>query len=197
MSTGESAGTDRPADGPDLADAANVLVLSGGLDSDARTAYVEQMAPPGVDSLIVVSFTEDPVRWLDDWGRAGEAPERAMLVENAAREADRAGVERAEEAPGDLTGLGITVSERLTDWGEDGPSLLLFESLTVLLQYADLKRVFRFLHVVVNRVKATGSTAHYHLDPDAHDDQTIATLTSLFDAVVAYEDGTWQLSGYR
>ena len=117
-----------------------------------------------------------------------------MLVEEVQRDGTGADVERIVEEPADLTGLGITISERLTDWSPD--SLLIFESLTVLLEYVDLKRVFRFLHVLVNRVKATGAVAHYHLDPGEHDDRTVATLTSLFDTVVAYENGRWQASSY-
>lgn len=198
MSAGESAevGDSEGGNGSDLADAANVLVLSERLDSDARGSYLEELVAPDLANLLVVSFDGDPARWLDDWERLGDRPERAVLVEEVERAADghAADAERIVEEPVDLTGLGITVSERLTDWG--GNSLLIFESLTVLLEHVELKRVFRFLHVLVNRVKATGAVAHYHLDPSAHDDRTIATLTSLFDTVVAYEDGRWRESSY-
>jgi hypothetical protein len=198
MSAGESAEAGRPVDGaePDLANAANVLVLSERLDSDARAAYLEELVAPDLQSLLVVSFVEDPARWLDDWAAVREPPGTAVLVEETEPEdVDRDGVEYVVGEPADLTGLGITVSEQLTNW-EQEESLLMFESLTTLLDHVELKRLFRFLHVLVNRVRATGSTAHYHLDPTAHDDRTIATLTSLFDAVVAYEDGRWQLSSW-
>jgi hypothetical protein len=197
MSAGESAGAgESNSDDPELADAANVLVLSGRLDSDARVSYLDDLVTPDLSNLLVVSFADDPARWLDDWTADGGPPETTVLVEEVER--DGAGsypdVERIVEEPADLMGLGITVSERLTDWGTG--SLLIFESLTVLLEHVELKRAFRFLHVLVNRVKATGATAHYHLDPDQHDDRTIATLTSLFDTIVAYEDGSWQESSW-
>jgi hypothetical protein len=192
MSAGESAEAGPDSGGLDLTDTANVLVLSKRLDSDARVAYLEDLVTPELVNLLVVSFTDDPARWLTDWERVGDPPGTSVLIEEAEREADdRPGVERLAEEPQDLTGLGIAISERLTDW-QGSESLLMFESLTVLLQHVELKRLFRFLHVLVNRVKATGSTAHYHLDPGAHDDRTIATLTSLFDAVVTYEDGVWR-----
>lgn len=61
-----------------------------------------------------------------------------------------------------------------------------------MLQYADLQRTFRFLHVVTGRVKTVGGTGFYRIDPDAHDSQTMATIKGLFDAVVTREDdGTW------
>ena len=196
MSAGESAevGDSEGGNGSDLAGAANVLVLSERLDSDARGSYLEELVAPDLANLLVVSFIDDPARWLDDWNRFGEPLERAVLVEEVQRDGTGADVERIVEEPADLTGLGITISERLTDWSPD--SLLIFESLTVLLEYVDLKRVFRFLHVLVNRVKATGAVAHYHLDPGEHDDRTVATLTSLFDTVVTYENGRWQASSY-
>ena len=194
MSTGESAETESSTrgEGLDLADAANVLVLSARLDSAARATYVEELVATELANLLVVSFTEDPARWLDAWGAADERPGTTVLVqESEPEDADLPGVERVAEEPADLTGLGITVSERLTNW-QRSESLLMFESLSTLLEHVELKRVFRFLHVLVNRVESTGTTAHYHLDPSAHDDRTVATLTSLFDTVVAYEEGRWR-----
>ena len=56
--------------------------------------------------------------------------------------------------------------------------------------FRSLQRAFRFLHVVTGRVKTAGGVGHYHLDPEAHDRQTLATLKGLFDAVVNVdEDG--------
>ena len=69
-----------------------------------------------------------------------------------------------------------------------------FNSITSLLQYADLQRGFRFLHVVTGRVKTVGGVGHFHIDPDAHDAQTLATLKGLFDAVVEVnDDGSWDV----
>jgi hypothetical protein len=157
MSAGESAEAGRPVDGaePDLANAANVLVLSERLDSDARAAYLEELVAPDLRNLLVVSFTENPARWLDDWSTVREPPETAVLVDETEHEdVERDGVEYVVEEPTDLTGLGITVSEQLTNW-EQEESLLMFESLTTLLGHVELKRLFRFLHVLVNRVRAT------------------------------------------
>jgi hypothetical protein len=194
MPAGESAETEPSTGGasPDLTDTANVLVLSERLDSAARATYVEELVTPGLANLLVVSFAEDPARWLDAWGTADERPGTTVLVQESDPEvADPPGVEHVAEEPADLTGLGITVSGRLTNW-QRSESLLMFEPLGTLLEHVELKRVFRFLHVLVNRVKSTGATAHYHLDPSAHDDRTVATLTSLFDTVVAYEEGRWR-----
>lgn len=198
MSTGDPSEAGRLGDRSALTDAANVLVLSGAMGSDARASYLDQVVPRRLGHLLVVSYAAGPGTWLSEWERLAPAPEGVVLVGSDEREADRRGVTRVTQSPEDLTGIGITVSERLTEWdGEAGGSLFLFDSLTVLLQFVELKRAFRFLHVLTNRVKATDAVAHYHLDPGAHDAQTVATLSSLFDTVVTYEDGIWELSGSR
>jgi hypothetical protein len=97
--------------------------------------------------------------------------------------------------PGDLTGIGITVSEVLQQWSaSDEPIVSCFRSLTSLLQYADLQTAYKFLHVLTGRFETAGVRSHFHLDPGAHDDQTVNTLTSLFDAVVRVgDDGEWSV----
>jgi len=200
MATGDPSGEDRVGDRSELADAANVLVLTAGTDSDARTAYLEDVVPRRLAHLLVVAYTADPGGWLDDWEDQGGLPEEVVLVGGDEREVERPSVDWTAQSPESLTGIGITVSERLTGWHDATPgadTLFLFDSLTVLLQYVELKRAFRFLHVLVNRVKATDTVAHYHLDPGAHDAKTVATLSSLFDTVVRYEDREWTVSEGR
>lgn len=86
--------------------------------------------------------------------------------------------------PSDLPRLGMTISKAATSWDTERPMLLCFHSLTALLQYADARRVFRFVHLLQNRLDAR---THYHMDVDAHDEQTIATMRPLFEAVIEYD----------
>lgn len=96
---------------------------------------------------------------------------------------------KAVNDPGDLTRLGITISNVLSSWqGNGNQTLVCFDSLSSLLQYADLQRVFRFIHVLQGRLGNVDATTHYHLDPAAHDSQTEATLGSLFDGVISVSD---------
>lgn len=95
--------------------------------------------------------------------------------------------------PGDLTGLGIKTSQCLSAWSEtEDPVVVCFRSLTTLLQYADIQKVFQFLHVLTQRIRTADARAHFHIDPNAHTDQEMATLESLFDRVYRYTpDGEW------
>lgn len=87
--------------------------------------------------------------------------------------------------PTDLTGLSIELSRFFDNWATgEGRFTICFDSLTPLLVYVSVDRAYRFLHTLTTRVEALGATAHYHLDPAAHDTQTVSRLTSLFDEIV-------------
>ncbi|MFB6360172.1 MAG: hypothetical protein ABEH59_02510 [Halobacteriales archaeon] len=91
--------------------------------------------------------------------------------------------------PGDLTRLGITISNLLSSWQHDeNQTLVCFDSVSTLLQYAELQRVFRFIHVLQGRLGNIGARTHYHLNPEAHDSQTEATMRSLFDGVITLSE---------
>lgn len=202
---GEPAGTE-PDTGLD--GVSNMLVLSPTMDEDARAAYYETLLPEQPETLdvLAIDYRQTPDQWLDEWERrVGQRPRKCTIVsvDEATRSVSTTANETARRGPNtvaciksptDLTGLGITVSEYLADEGGER-TVLTFDSLTVLLQYVDLQRAFRFLHVLTNRVQTVNATAYYHMDPGAHDDKDVATLSSLFDAVAEFEDGSWSVHG--
>ena len=207
--TAEGEGSERAAGS--LGGAVNVLVLSDSMDPDARRSYYEKLLPadPGSLNVLAIQYTRGPDGWLDEWREyVGESPARTAVVsvddgtrsaaagrDSTAYEGDGGSTLSIVESPDDLTGLGITIGSHLERWDDHpGRTLITLDSLTVLLQYVDLKRAFRFLHMMVNRVKSAGAVGHYHMDPAAHDDQTVATLASVFDAVARQEDGEWRIT---
>jgi hypothetical protein len=203
MAAGDAAGesTERLTGGS-LEGASNVLVLAPTMSDRARRSYFETLLPdnPAALDVLSVNYRSSPDQWLDEWQRyAGDRPRRCAIVsieESAGSGAD-AGKTRSDSntviqanSPTDLTGLGITISQYLD--GNGGPqTVITLESLTILLQYVDLQRAFRFLHVLANRTIESGSVTHYHMDQTAHDEQTVVTLESLFDAVAEFDDGEW------
>nr|WP_312907641.1 hypothetical protein [Natronosalvus caseinilyticus] len=60
---------------------------------------------------------------------------------------------------------------------------LWFDSITPLIHATNFERVFRFLHILTARIECTRATAFYLVDPTAHDQQTVTSLTYLFDTV--------------
>lgn len=91
--------------------------------------------------------------------------------------------------PSDLARLGVKISDVLSAL-TDRPIVLCFYSLTDLIQLVELSRVFQFVYTLGGRVSASGAEAHYHLNPNAHDNQVISTLRPLFDSVIEVANGT-------
>lgn len=184
-----------------LPDQSNVLLLSESLDPTARETGFDLLTPTetGEQRVLAISYLDTPADWLDRWrDRVGPLPADVRLVmvgETAAGDGDWRSsatehVQVTRASPTDLTGVGIAVSDTLSTWGQsDDPVVVCVDSVTTMLQYAPLPTVFRFLHTICRRFASVGALAHFHLDPAAHDDQTVARLTHLFDALVRIEDG--------
>jgi hypothetical protein len=187
---------------------ASVLLLSPSLHSATDEACLDFLTldDPSEENVLWVTYTRTPDSCVQSWlANVGGRPQnmrfvsvgetkRSASAQSGGGDAPRPGGDSVEtlSSPGDLTGLGITLSEVLKEWNdEDERTVACFDSLTALLQYADLQTVYKFLHVLTGRFEAADVTAHFHLDPEACDTQTVSTLTSLFDTVAELEDGEW------
>ncbi|WP_318569520.1 DUF7504 family protein [Salinigranum marinum] len=89
--------------------------------------------------------------------------------------------------PGDLTGYGVALTQVLGD--VDDPLFVRIDSLTTLLQHVSADAAFRFIHVLCGRVDRETAVLAATVDPAAHDEQTIATITQPFDIAVTGDDG--------
>jgi hypothetical protein len=90
--------------------------------------------------------------------------------------------------PDSLTEYGMALTQAFED--TDGPLLVTVDSLTALLQHATLDAVFRFVHVLSGRVDREQAVLVATIDPGAHDEQTLATMTQPFDVAVTGEAGS-------
>lgn len=186
----------------------SILLLSPSMRSETDDVCLDLLSQesPQRENVLWVTFTRSPDGCVQDWlGHVGERPANLRFVSVGETVRSAASSSPVQETPadavietlsnpGDLTGLGIKISEVLQQWQNDGNrTVACFHSLTALLQYADVQTVYKFLHVLTGRFATAGVTAHFHLDPAAHDDQTINTLKSLFDAVAEFDDGEWSI----
>lgn len=90
-------------------------------------------------------------------------------------------------SPVDLTGIGVKISQYLEEfWMQKNVKdlRLCIDSLSTLLMYSNLQTIFRFMHVFSGKVTAIKALGLYVVDEGMHDDQTIATLKQLFNAVI-------------
>lgn len=174
----------------------NTLFLSSSLDDDFAKRCLDHLPTGSLEGahLAFVAHTHAADDVVESWFQyAGVRPERLDVIDvggmlRSATSASssmtlRPGVTVHTQAAEDLTGLGITLSELLTADG-DIRTVVCFDSLTMLLQYIDVETAYQFLHIVTGRIHAVGATGLFHMDPTAHDDQTVAVMTSLFDVVV-------------
>jgi hypothetical protein len=173
----------------ELADAANVLVL-------ASAEEALELPLPSADTVLLVTFSRPPDDLLGAV-RAEAAPSNVRVVavgEGARSAAASAGDDApvaAVEHPADLTEIGIRFGQVLDAWDGQGRFLVVFHSVTVLLEHVSVERAFRFLHVLTGQLTQVGAVAHFYLDLDAHDDAAVATVRPLFDAVVRRDGEEW------
>lgn len=190
----------------------SVLLLSSPMElTDADYCLAaENAVPPTESNVLAVTLNEAAEavaeRWIRCEGRlpdqlavitVGDVNRSAAATDGGPGASGPSGYDMSTavvSSPGDLTGLGIKLSQCLSAWeGHDNDTVVRFNSLTTLLQFADLKRSFRFIHVLTGRISSAGAVGYFHLDPEAHDEQTLATLRGLFDIVLErQDDGTWK-----
>lgn len=97
---------------------------------------------------------------------------------------------RFVSSAGDLTGIGIALTEFMHLFDEDPDvesASIGMHTLSTLLMYADARRVFQFLHVLTGRVASSEFLGGFVLDtpvPDA----SLGVLKQTFDGLVEVRD---------
>lgn len=179
----------------------NVLVQTSAMDATGDKTCLDFLTstPPSQSNVLFVSYIRSPDDWIQTWLeytrerpatlgfiQVGETTRSvaAGQASDITSQTDR--VVQPVGNPGNLTELGITISERLTQWDANPhDTVICFDSITALLQYTDgVQTAFQFLHTLIGRIQTAQARACYTIAPDAHDDQTVATLTGLFDDVL-------------
>ncbi|MFB6163899.1 MAG: hypothetical protein ABEJ31_01960 [Haloarculaceae archaeon] len=184
-----------------LPERGNVLLLAPSIGRSERAACMDLCSRHALDrtKLVHVLFMESAAERYRAVERRlrGHPAESAVLVVGSGGGVGARGPEPPADSyhvhqvtdPADLTGLGMALNRCLAEWADPDVQLALcFDSLSILLQYADLERVFRFLHMITGRLAEVAATSHFHLDPAAHDAQTIAQLSQVFDSRVEVDD---------
>lgn len=182
-----------PAEG---VDAENVLLLQAGPRERCDRACAGHLGVPSGEegAVIFVTLTESPDRRIGILrDHARQPPARVGVIcagesRRGATAKPRGVAVRTVENPGDLARLGVGISDALSSWADEYQTTVCFHSLTALLQFVELSRVFRFIYTLGGRVASSGARAHFHLDPTVHDEQAVATLSPLFDTVVRVTD---------
>jgi hypothetical protein len=135
-----------------------------------------------------------------------EAPERAALID-AGRGVRPTAESDVDDLPPEFTldrlpehaepvDLGVAVARRLGGWESTPESTVLcLHSVTALIEAFDRDAVISLVDSLNRLCETVDAVAHHHLDPTAHDDETLAMFRPLYDAVVEIdaEDG-WRVT---
>lgn len=175
-----------------LGDASNVLLLGSPMDPQTlETGLVLAAGDRPADTRVLwITLLNTSAEVLDIWdAHFGERPDRfrILLVGDGLADTDAAATVAVETDaiadPTDLTTLGVRVVDVLSTWATDDVEVRLrFDSLTPLLQYVSPRALAQFLHVLTNKLAFANVTAHFHLDPMAHDSRTVHALAAVCDA---------------
>jgi len=169
----------------------NVLVMAPSLSDGKRTTCLELQggAPLAELDVLQVSYSSSPAELVTGWrDHHGGLPGRMGIIVVG----DQPGGYRNDDElpeqvfattanPNDITGLGMRLNNYLNDGDGDRQLVACFDSMTEMLQFADMQPVFKFLHMFTGQLREAGAIGHFHLDPGAHDEQTISRLKPLFD----------------
>ncbi|SDM06428.1 RecA-superfamily ATPase, KaiC/GvpD/RAD55 family [Halogranum gelatinilyticum] len=184
-----------PVDGFDAVSAGTNVLVSGPPQS-GKTRLALRLLARGTatgEQAIAVTADVDGTRLRQRFEAVDGDPSRLHVVDCSGASGkesfdDAEGV-RYVSSPADLTGIGLGVVKCTrqivadADADDDGVRLSTL-SLSTMLRYTEMNRLFGFLHVLTGRVSAAGYLGVSTVDPTAHSDEERNTLRSLYDVVV-------------
>ena len=153
-------------------------------------------AGDGLAALVTTKLDADALeagladQWtLDDWDlRVVDCVSR----QRAAATVPDTDTRRYVATAGDLTGVGIALSGFMQDAYHDPDvehAAVGLHSLSTMLMYADLRRVFQFVHVITGRIDSSDFVGVFTLDTSNRDDEAVSRLKGLFDGLVEVREG--------
>ncbi|MFC6756790.1 MULTISPECIES: DUF7504 family protein [Haloarcula] len=177
-----------------VGDATTALVCTPPMEQGERCVDLLSATTPET-MVLWVTYTTPPAACVEQFRADGAAGSLSVIaVGDMPTEAPDGVTVKTVSTPDDLTGLGITLSQALSTHDD---AVVCFDSLTVLLRHVDTETAYEFLNALTGHLYAADARARFHIDPTAHDTQTVDALASLFDAIVEGEDGAWAVRKRR
>lgn len=192
-----------------LAGCSSVLLLasSSDIEADACISLLTRCEPERT-SVLGATVSQSPSDRLALWQhRVPEgAPKRAAMID--AGQGVRATAEGdVDDLPPEFTldrlpehaepvDLGMALTRRLGDWeSASEATVLCLHSVTALVEAFDRDSVISLVDGLNRLCETVDAVAHHHMDPTAHDEETLAMFRPLYDAVIEVdtEDG-WRVT---
>lgn len=194
--------TDPSSQPSDVPPAGNYLYRS--VDAPTDHSCFEPFAAIAPDETDLVLITRSPNEAKKHWQQVHDVPPADVHIvsisdqtRSVATQDSAAGTPTSDDIwtvshPGDLTGIGIAITEILSELTDsDCRILVCFEALDAVLQYAAVKPAYRFLHQVTTEFDQVDALAHFHVADYQFDGGPANRIRSLFDGVIECDgDGT-------
>lgn len=168
-----------------------------GTETYRRTLTATLPDTPERLSVVAAIYTQSADEWLADWRTTvGGLPTESALIDVGGKERSTdaqssdahlamESVSTINTAPTDPAKLLFALRDQLQQVATTGTQVVVsMESLTAFLDSVDNETAFRYLHLLIHELRATGAIGYFHIDPNAHSQQTIDTISVLFDSVV-------------
>lgn len=183
--------TDSPLDPAAIEPGTNVLV-AGAPMTKKRAVMVDLLETP--DRAAMLATTKRSAAKLQSQleNRHGNEDWDYRIVDCVSKHRAVAEVRETETVryasdAGDLTGIGIQLSGFMQEFyhRDDLETVRLgFDSLSPVLMYSDMRRVYQFLHVVTGRIASSDFSGVFTLDTVGGDGQVRNQLMQIFDALI-------------
>ncbi|QPV61674.1 hypothetical protein I7X12_13030 [Halosimplex litoreum] len=192
----------------DIGDATTVLLLAPDAYDHSTDACVTVLDRLGdrIDRAIPVTISLPAAEWLSQWERGADTgPPLAACVDVDRPTRSAAGAATADSTvpvervvdPTDLEALGRRISDVLQRTADAGDRVgVAVHSLTGVLQHVDEPTAFKFVYTLGEVARRVDGIVVFHLDPGAHDDDTVETFRIVCDAVVDTDRGRSTAAGH-
>lgn len=184
----------------DIGRSGNVLVLADPRSTGADNARIHFLAVCDV-AVIVTSNVAERLRLLRD--QRSDWPRRTIVLTTNEDPFD--GLDGMDFSDASLEVVQLSKHMGLAEIGEtisrvvaehDRPERTLsvqFDVLSELIDACELKRLFRFLHLLTARFESADALAHYYCNPEANAKPTINLLAELFDMMIRADGNAFYL----
>lgn len=205
---------------PDRSEGYRSVLLLAPLDTPAEDRACLDLltrSAAAETNVLSVTFSATPLERVALWKRlvGEELPNRVAVIGTDRSETDggvidggsteqesepqtdgRLVIDESLSDPVDPFELLLTIGRYLGEWAvTDERTLVCIRSVSALLDSMEVGQALHLIDVLNARFEQVGAVAHYHLDPDAHDQQEIANLRPLFDSVIEFDDELgWTIS---
>ncbi|QLD87520.1 recombinase RecA [Natronomonas salina] len=189
-----SYGVDGLGEATSVEDGTSLLVTGNSTHTDRR--LFDALTPEAGERVIVITMNLGAERVVDELEERGADRDQIGVIDCTNHDDDVDGVAvRRLNSPGDLTGISLEFAKLLDGGDESVPVRVGFSSVSTALMYAELRTVFRFLHVFTARVRSGDMFGVFTMDPAMHEEQAHNTIRAVFDCEATVDEDGLELRG--